>query len=60
MDLSHGLGMSVVAEGIETAEQMAFLRATDCDFGQGFLFAQPLEPAAAEAFLASPATAKAA
>ena len=54
MELSHGLGMSVVAEGIETAEQMAFLRATDCDFGQGYLFAKPLGAAAAEAYLTTP------
>ena len=54
MELSQGLGMSVVAEGIETAEQMAFLRATECEYGQGYLFAKPLGAAAAEAYLTTP------
>ncbi|HET7725746.1 MAG TPA: EAL domain-containing protein [Candidatus Limnocylindrales bacterium] len=45
IDLAHGLGIEVVAEGIETAEQLAILRRLGCDRGQGFLFARPL-PAA--------------
>jgi EAL domain-containing protein (putative c-di-GMP-specific phosphodiesterase class I) len=40
--LSSDLGMQVVAEGIETAEQLATLRALDCDYGQGYLFSRPL------------------
>ena len=51
MELAHGLGMTVVAEGIETPQQMAFLNAARCDYGQGFLFAKPLPADAAEAFL---------
>ena len=43
--LGAGLGMDVVAEGIETAEQLAFLAAAGCGFGQGYHFARPL-PAA--------------
>lgn len=39
--LAHNLGMQVVAEGIETPEQMNFLHSLGCDFGQGFLFAKP-------------------
>ena len=35
--------MSVVAEGIETAEQLDWLRALDCDRGQGYHFARPLD-----------------
>jgi EAL domain-containing protein (putative c-di-GMP-specific phosphodiesterase class I) len=33
--------LTVVAEGIETAAQSAFLRSAGCDIGQGYLFAQP-------------------
>ncbi len=44
IDLAHDLGLRVVAEGVETAEQLALLRALDCDRAQGFLFARP-EPA---------------
>ncbi len=39
--LAQTLGMRVVAEGIETADQLAHLRALGCDRGQGFLFSPP-------------------
>tara|TARA_R110000782_G_scaffold19140_9_gene52327 strand:- start:36597 stop:38975 length:2379 start_codon:yes stop_codon:yes gene_type:complete len=42
ISLSHNLGLKVVAEGIETNEQLAQLQAMDCEFGQGFLFAEPM------------------
>ncbi|MCK5851333.1 MAG: EAL domain-containing protein, partial [Kiritimatiellae bacterium] len=41
--LSKSLGYQVVAEGIETLEQELFLREHDCDIGQGFYFAEPME-----------------
>jgi diguanylate cyclase (GGDEF)-like protein len=41
--LSQSLGMEVVAEGIETAEQCAYLKTLDCQYGQGYLFSRPLE-----------------
>ena len=40
--LSHGLGMSVVAEGAELAEEIEWLKAFDCDFVQGYVFARPV------------------
>lgn len=40
----HKLGLKVVAEGIETEQQMQFLKKIGCDYGQGFLFARPLLP----------------
>ena len=41
IDLAHDLELTVVAEGIETPEQMRLLQSYDCDFGQGFLFHRP-------------------
>jgi diguanylate cyclase (GGDEF)-like protein len=40
ISLAQGLEINVVAEGIENAEQLAFLRALHCDRGQGYLFSQ--------------------
>jgi EAL domain-containing protein (putative c-di-GMP-specific phosphodiesterase class I) len=42
--LAHGLGIEVVAEGIETAGQLARLRELVCDRGQGYFYAQPQPP----------------
>lgn len=49
--LAHNLKMDVVAEGVETMEQLAQLRALDCEYAQGYLFAPPLESVAAEQLL---------
>lgn len=43
ISLAHGLGLVAIAEGVETTEQLGWLAALDCDFGQGFLFARPLD-----------------
>jgi len=40
--MAHGLGVEVVAEGIETLEQLAVLRRYGCDEGQGFLLGRPV------------------
>ncbi|HEX8976458.1 MAG TPA: EAL domain-containing protein [Solirubrobacteraceae bacterium] len=42
VELGHALGLSVVAEGVETAEQLARLRDLGCDGAQGYLFSRPL------------------
>ncbi|SEQ39388.1 EAL domain, c-di-GMP-specific phosphodiesterase class I (or its enzymatically inactive variant) [Ectothiorhodospira magna] len=49
IDLAHALGMQVIAEGIETADQLETLHQLGCDLGQGFFFspAMPIEKAAA-------------
>jgi diguanylate cyclase (GGDEF)-like protein/PAS domain S-box-containing protein len=51
--LAGNLGMHVTAEGIETAEQLAQLRALRCEYGQGYLFSKPLEAEAIKRLLAS-------
>ena len=43
--MSHGLKIKVVAEGVETAEQLRFLRRRRCDEAQGYLFARPVTAA---------------
>jgi EAL domain-containing protein (putative c-di-GMP-specific phosphodiesterase class I) len=40
--MAHKLKLKVVAEGVETPAQLAFLRRQHCDTGQGYLFDRPL------------------
>ena len=49
--LSHDLGIKVVGEGIETAEQLHFLRRYDCEEGQGYLLCKPKLPSEIEDIL---------
>ena len=42
ISLAHNLGIAVVAGGVETAEQLAYLKARDCTGAQGFIFSPPL------------------
>jgi diguanylate cyclase (GGDEF)-like protein len=42
VNLGHELHLNVVAEGVETIEQLEFLRSINCDVAQGFLFSKPL------------------
>jgi len=46
MSLGHALGLQVVAEGVETWEQLRELVALGCDLAQGYYFSRPLEPGA--------------
>ena len=48
IELAGTLGLEVVAEGIETADQLAVLREMGCDFGQGFHLSPPLSTASIE------------
>ncbi len=51
VDLAHHLGLSVIAEGVETTGQASILDAIGCEFAQGYLFGEPLYPGALEAKL---------
>ena len=51
--LAHALGLKVTAEGIETIAQCERLRHVRCEYGQGYLFATPLDAAAAQQAIAS-------
>jgi EAL domain-containing protein (putative c-di-GMP-specific phosphodiesterase class I) len=46
VELGHHLDMRVVAEGVETDEQLSALKAIGCDDAQGYLFSPPVPPAA--------------
>jgi EAL domain-containing protein (putative c-di-GMP-specific phosphodiesterase class I) len=49
--LAHNLKLRVIAEGVETAAQLDYLRRNGCDEMQGYYFSQPLPPAAFEQLL---------
>jgi diguanylate cyclase (GGDEF)-like protein len=49
LTLAQSLGVGVVAEGIEEADQLAALRSLGCRLGQGFLFSRPVAPGEIEA-----------
>jgi len=44
LELARGLGMTTLAEGIETPEELRYLRERECMLGQGFLFSRPVPP----------------
>jgi len=51
--LAHNLGLKVVAEGAETAEQVSLLKQMNCELVRGYFFARPADHAAIQAFLMS-------
>lgn len=54
ISLGHNLDLDVIAEGIETIDQMLALQSLDCEYGQGYFFAKPLSKEAATDLLANP------
>jgi len=54
ISLAKGLGLDVVAEGVETADQLVQLKDLGCQFGQGYFFSRPLTDLAAGALLMDP------
>jgi diguanylate cyclase (GGDEF)-like protein len=53
LTLAQSVGVSVVAEGVSTDEQLAVLRALRCEYGQGFLFSRAVDELAAEELLST-------
>jgi diguanylate cyclase (GGDEF)-like protein/PAS domain S-box-containing protein len=53
LSLGHNLGLEVIAEGVETNEQLTILRALGCELGQGYLLSRPLPAENAEMLLTS-------
>jgi len=51
IEIGHDLGMKVVGEGVETQEQLNFLRTNHCDAAQGYLFSRPLPAGALSSWL---------
>ncbi len=54
IQLAHNLGLKVVAEGVETEEQLDFLKKHNCDYIQGNYFSKPLAIKKLKAFLERP------
>ena len=53
VQLAHNLNMEVVAEGVETRDQISLLQSLECDYGQGYLFGEPVSAEAVESLVKS-------
>jgi diguanylate cyclase (GGDEF)-like protein len=56
MAIAHTINISVIAEGIETIQQLSHLRELNCPLGQGYFFAKPLPPSELPPLLTTPLT----
>jgi EAL domain-containing protein (putative c-di-GMP-specific phosphodiesterase class I) len=50
LQLAHSLNLQVIAEGVETEQQLCALRELGCDYVQGYFFSRPVDASAAERF----------
>jgi len=53
--MAHSLGLTVMAEGVETRQQLAFLKSLKCDQAQGYYFSAPVSSNEFELLLGNPA-----
>ena len=53
VQLAHNLSMEVVAEGVETRDQISLLQSLECNYGQGYLFGEPVSAEAVESLVKS-------
>ena len=51
VDLAHSLGMSAIAEGVESVDQLLQLQSLGCDFAQGYLWSRPVPPRSVQSWL---------
>ena len=51
VELAHNLHMNVIAEGVETEEQVSYLKALQCEYGQGYYFSRPLDAESARSLI---------
>ena len=51
LDIAKNLGVPVVAEGVETEEELNMLKAAGCDIIQGYYFSKPIPPSEMEKFV---------
>ena len=56
VNLAHDLKLPVIVEGVETPEQLRFVRGLGCEFIQGFLFSRPMSPEGFESVLSRSST----
>jgi EAL domain-containing protein (putative c-di-GMP-specific phosphodiesterase class I) len=55
ISLAHSLGLRVTGEGVETAQQLEYLREMECDLVQGYYLAKPLPSEQVDSMLATTA-----